>query len=686
MKKKITKKQAQSRITQLIKEINYHNYLYYSLDNPVISDSEYDILFKELKDIEFQFLELILPDSPTQRIGAPPLKAFDTIIHREPMLSLDNCMTDKDLRSFVMRVKKALNINSPDECSFIVEPKMDGLAVELNYQNGKFINGSTRGDGVTGEDITMNIRTIYAIPLLIPIENIKSIPELPLPMDIDVRGEVYMPLRAFHRINRQRAKDGLDPFANPRNAAAGSLRQLDPQITARRGLNFVCYGIANPKSLGLETQWDVMQLLNRWGLPVNPLSVICKSVDEIIEYYKKISSMRNELDYEIDGIVVKINSLEDQSILGATSRAPRWALAYKFPPARVFTKINKIVIQVGRTGILTPIAELEPVEVGGVVVKRATLHNYDEVMRKDIREGDTVMVQRAGDVIPAIVEPVLEKRPVGTMAFEMPDSCPVCGSGVAREAGEAAYRCSNPACPAQLRESLKHFVSRKAMNIDGMGEAIIDQLIEKNIIKDPSDLYCLDPEKLLNLERMGEKSVENLMNSIEKSRHVNAHSFLFALGIRHLGEKGARLLIEKFYDFNKIRAASFDTLMKIDGIGSEIAGSVVDFFLALENIRMVDSLLSSGINLLYPYNAAKDKRPLSGKKVVLTGTLTNMARQDAKGIILNLGGEIMNSVSKNTDIVIYGQNPGSKLKKARDLGIRLMDEDEFFDMAGAENL
>ncbi len=682
MNKEITVKQARNRATQLIKEINHHNYFYYSLDNPVISDNEYDILFKELKDIESQFLELISPDSPTQRIGAAPLKAFGTIIHKEPMLSLDNCMTDEDLRSFVVRVKKALN--GLDICSFIVEPKMDGLAVELNYQNGAFINGSTRGDGVTGEDITMNLRTIYAIPLLIPVENVKSMPGPP--MTLDVRGEVYIPIRTFEKINKQRVKDGFDAFANPRNTAAGSLRQLDPEITARRGLNFVCYGIANSKSLGLETQWDVMQLLKTWGLPVNPLSAICKDIDEIIEYYNEISSIRNELDYEIDGIVIKLNSLEAQSISGTTSRAPRWALAYKFPPARVFTKINKIVVQVGRTGILTPIAEMEPVEVGGVIVKRATLHNYDEVMRKDIRQGDTVIVQRAGDVIPAIVGPVLEKRPVNTIIFKMPGSCPVCGAGIVREAGEAAHRCNNPACPAQLKESLKHFVSRKAMNIDGIGEAVIDQLIEKNIIKDPSDLYHLDSEKLLGLERMGEKSVENLMNAIEKSRHVNAHSFLFALGIRHLGEKGARLLIEKFYDFNKIRTASFDTLMKIDGIGPEIAGSVVDFFSARDNIRMVDTFLSSGINLLYPYSAVKNKNSLSGMKVVLTGTLTNMARQDAKEIILNLGGEIMNSVSKNTDIVIYGQNSGSKLKKARDLGIRLMDENEFFDMAGAENL
>jgi len=682
MNKKISIEQARNRARQLIKEINHHNYLYYSLDSPVVSDFEYDSLFRELKDIESQFPELILPDSPTQRIGATPLEAFDTVIHKEPMLSLDNCMTNEELNSFIMRIKKALN--GRKACSFIVEPKMDGLAVELNYQKGVFINGSTRGDGRIGEDITMNLRTIYSIPLLIPVENFDSMNEPPL--NIDVRGEVYMPIKTFNKINRQRIKDGVDVFANPRNAAAGSLRQLDPKITARRGLNFVCYGIADSKTLGFETQWDIMQLLNTWGFPVNPLSVVCKDIDEIIEYYNKISSMRNDLDYEIDGIVIKVNSIEVQSILGETSRAPRWALAYKFPPAEAFTRINKIVVQVGRTGVLTPIAELDPVEVGGVVVKRATLHNYDEVMRKDIRQGDTVIVKRAGDVIPAIVRPVLEKRPVNTMVFKMPESCPACGARVVSKEGGAAHRCNNPVCPAQTREALKHFVSRKAMNIDGIGEAIIDQLIEKNIIKDPADLYHLDPEKLLNMERMGEKSLGNLINAIDKSRHVNAHSFLFALGIRHLGEKGARLLIEKFNDFNNIKTASFDTLIKIDGIGPEIAGSVVDFFSDEDNIRMVDSLLSSGIKLLYPYGSTKDKIPLSGMKIVLTGTLTDMARQDAKKIILNLGGEIMSSVSKNTDIVIYGQNPGSKLKKARDLGIRLMDEDEFLDITEVKKL
>ncbi|MBW2093689.1 MAG: NAD-dependent DNA ligase LigA [Deltaproteobacteria bacterium] len=663
----------QHEIEELRELIRYHNRRYYVLDDPEISDAEYDRLFQRLVALEKEYPELVTPDSPTQRVGGEPQTAFRQVKHRLPMLSLENAFNDEDIKDFDSRVRRFLGEEGPFQ--YTVEPKIDGLAVELVYEKGRFVVASTRGDGYTGEDVTANAKTILTIPL-----KLKSMSgEHPVPDLLEVRGEIYMEREAFRALNRERVARDLPPFANPRNAAAGSIRQLDPRITARRPLNMFCYGVGEFSTLTFETQYDLMLALQDWGLRVNrPHIRVCDTVEEVVAYCHRLEETRDQFAFEIDGAVIKVNRLDLQARLGEKSRSPRWATAFKFKAVQETTRIENIEVQVGRTGALTPVAHLEPVEVGGVVVRRATLHNQDEITRKDIREGDTVVVQRAGDVIPEVVKVIVSRRTGNEKPYRMPDVCPVCGANVQRKEGEAVSRCPNPACPAQVRASLRHFVSKGAMDIDGLGDKILGQLLERGMIHDEADIYGLTMDDLLKLDKIEQKAATNLMQAIRKSKQTTLARFIYALGIRHVGEHVAQLLADQFLTLERFRKASREELLSVKGIGEEIAESILSYFEDPANQELIERLLAAGITLETVVPSGPS--PIEGKTFVLTGSLETLKRAEAKELIVRKGGNVSSTVSRNTDYVVVGASPGSKLEKARNLGVATIDEGELLEL------
>ena len=664
--------EAQKRIEALREQLNYHSYRYYVLDDPELTDADYDRMFRELQELEEQFPDLITPDSPTQRVGGEPLAAFEPVRHATPMLSLDNAFDDQELRDFDARLHRLLEIEEPFE--YTVEPKMDGVAVELVYINGLFEVGSTRGDGVTGENITANLKTIKSIPLRLRDE------EISLPARLDVRGEVYYPTEAFKKLNREREEAGEPTFVNPRNSASGSLRQLDPAITATRPLDIFVYGLGLIEGYELTSQWQALLAFKKWGLRVNPLITLCTGIEAAIEHYHNFARMRESLPYEIDGVVIKLNEFRLQEKAGVRSRSPRWAIARKFPAHQETTRVVDIIAQVGRTGAITPVAILEPVMVGGVEVRRATLHNQDEIDRKDIRVGDTVIIQRAGDVIPEIIKVVTSKRGTNTQKYTLPKTCPACGSQLVRLEGEAVLRCENITCPAQIKESIKHFASKGAMDIDGLGDKLVEQLLAKGLISSHADLYFLQRDQLIGLDRMAEKSADNLLRAIDSSRRVPLDRFLYALGIRHVGEHIAKVLAQHYGELKKIMRAQEDELMAINEIGPQVASSIVTFFREPRNQKLIERLFEGGVRIEKQQGAAEADQRFAGKTFVFTGALEKFTRKEAEKLVEERGGRAASSVSKKTDYLVAGPGAGSKLEKARSLGVAVITEDDFLEM------
>jgi DNA ligase (NAD+) len=661
---------AKERVRRLRREIEHHNRLYYILDRPEISDAEYDALFREMLDLEAKYPELVSPDSPTQRVGGLPLEKFVQVTHRSPMLSLENAFSEEEMRDFDGRVKRFLGLPAGMEIDYFCEPKIDGLAVELVYENGEFSVGSTRGDGFTGEDVTQNLKTVKSIPLRLAFSH--------PPQPLELRGEVYLPLSAFQRLNTEREEEGEPPFANPRNAAAGSIRQLDPRITARRPLSIFCYATGEVDGHDFHSQGEFLATLKQWGLPVNPLIRKCSGINEVCDYYREMRERRESLPYEIDGVVVKVDSFALQRELGEKTRSPRWAIAWKFRPRQAETVITDIVPQVGRTGVITPTAHLRPVEVSGVTVSRATLHNWEEMERKDIRIGDTVVVERAGDVIPAVVKVLTEKRTGLEKPLPIPARCPECGSEVVKIPGEVAVRCMGLSCPAQIRESIIHFASRSAMDIEGLGEKYIEQLLKLDLVKNIADLFYLAKDDFMQFERMGDKLAENLLNAIAKSRQRELARFIYALGIRHVGEHTARLLAGAFGNIRNLEKASEAELLSIREIGPQVCQSILTFFHNQENIQVIERMFAAGV-----MPTAEEKRvggKYTGKTFVFTGALSHFTRDEAKRLVENGGGHAAGSVSKKTDFVVAGADAGSKLEKARELGVRVISEEEFLEM------
>ena len=658
------------QIAKLRKTINDHNYRYYVLNNPIISDGEYDVLFRKLESLEKNNPEHINPNSPTQRVGSAPIAAFKTVKHNIPMLSLENAMGSIELIAFNKRLTKILDIKSIE---YVAEPKLDGLGVELVYSNGSFVYGSTRGDGVIGEDITHNLKTIPSVPLKLRNK------ELSIPSTLEVRGEVFIPKKAFSILNKQQKINGKSPFANPRNAAAGSLRQLDPQITSQRPLSIIFYEAGLIEGKKFDDHLSFLNALRTWGFPTNPLVENVINSSGMINYHKKLEQKRNSLPYEIDGTVFKINNYELRKKIGTRSRSPRWAIAGKFKAQQITTTINNIEIQVGRTGALTPVAKLEPVFVGGVTVSNASLHNQDEIKRKDIRIGDTVLIERAGDVIPKIVKVIKEKRPKNSSPFFIPEFCPVCQEKTYKPENESIFRCGNISCSEQIKGRIEHFASKGAMNIDGLGGKIINQLVEKGILDSISSIFLLKKKDIIGLEKFGEKSAENLINAIEQSKTTTFSKFIYGLGIRSVGEHIAKLFeIEFACDINDFINTNIDRMEHINGVGPIVAKEVIAFWANKENKTIINQCLNSGVSIK-KHNIINNDF-FSGKIFVLTGSLQQINRKEAQEKIYTLGGKTTSSVSKNTDYIIAGSKAGSKLKKATELNIAILNETQFLEL------
>ncbi len=653
---------AKKQIQQLRSEIRYHEKKYYIDNDPQISDYEFDIKIRELKKLESEFPEFITPDSPTQRVGEQPIEGFVTVEHSSPMLSLDNCYSVEELQEFEQRVKKTI----PDEkIDYVAELKIDGIGISVIYEEGRLSRAITRGDGLRGDDVTANVKTIKSLPLTINKRR-----------KTEVRGEIFFPFRSFQQLNKHRSETDEPLFANPRNAAAGSIRLLDPRETADRHLDVFLYSLAIEGKEN-QDQWEILKTLYALDFKTNQISTLCRSLEDIVAFYDEWREKRDSLDYDVDGIVIKINSVKQQKNLGRTSKFPRWAISFKFPARQTTTKVNDIIIQVGRTGALTPVAVLEAVKLSGTTISRATLHNEDEIRKKDIRVGDLILIERSGDVIPKIVSVMKEQRTGNEKVFRFPDMCPVCSSAAFKPKGEAVSRCTNPSCPAKLRESLLHFSSRRAMNIEGFGEALVDQLLDMNLVTNVSDIYSLKYEDLVELDRMGSKSARNLLKEILKSKKRGLFQLIFALGIRHIGERTAIVLADHFNSMNKLMHASFEELIEIPDIGPIVAESTVFFFRQSENLDLIRRLKQAGLIFESSRKGNSEQGPLTGQSFVLTGRLTYFTRDDAKKNIEKLGGAVSSSVSRKTAYVIAGEDPGSKLEKARDLGIPVLDEGDF---------
>ncbi len=659
--------QVKRELEDLRRQIHEHDHRYYVLNQPVISDSEYDRLFRQLLELETQYPELVTADSPSQRVGAPPAEEFPALQHAVPMLSLNNCFSEQELRQWDERVRRMLGLQSVE---YLCEPKLDGLSVELTYEEGVLTTAATRGDGYRGEDVTANVRTIRQVPLRLDGPD--------LPRVLDVRGEVYMDKAAFRALNNRRDEQGQSLFANPRNAAAGSLRQLDPSVTANRPLKLFCYAVGRAPNLKVRSQLELLQYLQELKFPVNRLHQLSADVDEALDFYNRLAQERRELTYEVDGCVVKVNDFAQRGALGEISRAPRWAIAFKFPSEEATTRVKDISVQVGRTGALTPVARLEPVTVGGVSVSRATLHNEQEIHRKDIRIGDQVVVRRAGDVIPEVVKSLPELRKGHEHPFHMPSRCPVCDGPVVRAPDEALHRCQNLSCPARLKVSIRHFASRGGADIEGLGTKLVDQLVEKGLVRRISDLFHLSHGQLSALDRMGDKSASNLVQEIEAAKGIRLDRLIFALGIRHVGQSAARALATRFGSLQALAQADYDELLTIPQFGPVAAQSVVDFFSSEENRQLIRELREAGV----------DPRPvddgsagaLEQTTFVFTGTLEGMARREATERVQQLGGRVVSSVSPSVDYLVVGNSPGSKLDEARRLGITMLDERGFFQL------
>jgi DNA ligase (NAD+) len=673
----VNRDEAVKRIEYLGNKLREYNKAYYIFDDPDVSDAEYDRLMRELFELETQFPDLAAPDSPTKTVGAPPSQKFAEIHHSFPMLSLDNALSLNDLQEFDRRVKR--KVKSDQNIEYVVEPKLDGLAVELVYKNGSFLQGSTRGDGFIGEDITENLQTINSLPSELNGLNIEC------PSHLEVRGEVFISLEEFEKINDIRMSRGEKLFANPRNAAAGSLRQLNPAVTKERNLSLFCYGISDSVLTEFQTHEHVLQTLEKWGLPVNSLRKVCQNYRELEEQFVFMESNRKKLPYEIDGMVVKVNNLNLWPMLGHTTRSPRYAIACKFSPVQETTRLMEIIIQVGRMGTLTPVAILEPVLIGGVNVSKATLHNEDEIRKKDIRIGDTVVVQRAGDVIPEIVMPVTAERKGDEKPFKMPSECPVCGTGIIKSEDKVASRCPNPDCEAQIEERIKHFASRSAMDIEGLGTALISQLVKAGLVKDIADIYSLSVNKLAKLNRMGKKSAEKLIENIHKSKKVTLEKFIISLGIPLVGSHVAGVLAKELKSLDAFRKASKDVLVTIRGIGPEAAEAICRFVGNEKTAGLIDRLLKAGVNPCYSNEQTQSNEgSFQSETLLFTGKLEMLTRNDAQQLAIQKGAKIASNYNSDVTILVCGENPGSKLSKARKHGIRIMLEDEFLQSVGLD--
>ena len=660
---------ARLRAEDLRAQIRYHDHRYYGLDSPEISDAEYDELMRELKEIEARFPQLIIPDSPTQRVAGQPVETFGVVQHRLPLLSLANAFNDAELRAWHRRAATLLDVEG---FPMVCEPKIDGLAVALVYEDGRFVQGATRGDGYRGESISENLKTIRSIPMRLLAKD--------APPRFEVRGEVYMPKSAFERLNQELAERGDKLFMNPRNAAAGSVRQKNPQITARRPLDIWVYQLGWADGPNPSSHWETLRWLGEIGFRINPLIARYESLERVEQHYRQWADRRHELEYEIDGMVVKVDPLEFHERLGVVGREPRWAIAYKFPPIQATTTLHRIDINIGRTGSLNPFAVLEPVRVGGVIVKQATLHNEEDIRRKDIRVGDTVIVQRAGDVIPQVVGPVVSKRTGREQVFVMPERCPTCDTPVVRPENEVTRYCPNPACPAQAFRWLTHFVSRGAMDIDGLGDSWCYILLRDGLVRDPGDIYSLTKEQLVALERMGEKSADNLLRSIEASKHRSLRRLVFALGVRHVGGEIAGVLADRFGSIDALARAEQEDLDDIPTVGPRIAESVYQWFRDEANLRVLDKLRQAGVRIAEEAPPAPPTGPLAGLSFVVTGTLASMPRSQAEELIRGLGGATSDSVTRKTDYLVTGEAPGSKLQKAEQYGTKLLTEQELLDL------
>lgn len=670
-----------NRLAELRKEINYHSYRYHTLDDPIISDVEYDRLMQELRNLEADHPELVTPDSPTQRVGAKPLDNFEKVTHPIPMTSLGNAFNDDDMHAWLNRIKRLLPQGvTADDLEFVVEPKIDGLAVALTYEAGVLAQGATRGNGEVGENVTANVRTVNSIPLRIPVK-----PDGPAaPARIEVRGEIYFPIAAFNKFNQEQLEKGEKIYANPRNLAAGSLRQLDSKITAQRPLDFFAYAIGYVEGAQVDTQKAALDYLQALGFPINPDILHTGNFQEALNFIHAWMEKRDQLPYDADGVVVKINSFALQQQLGVVGNAPRWAIAYKFPAREATTKVLQIKGNVGRTGQITPYAVLEPVDIGGVTVRQASLHNYDDLAKKDIRQGDTVIVKRAGDVIPQVVKPILELRPPNSTPPQPPQQCPVCGEPTTRLGDDVALFCINSACPAQLVRQIEYFVSRGAMDIEGFGIKIGEQLAQAGLLKDIADIYFLEREQLLSLEGFAEKKVDNLMKAIEASKHRSFERFLTALGIRYVGSTVAGLITGAFPSIDQLRQATQEDLETIEGVGPRIAQSIVEWFSRPANQKLIQKFGRAGVNMAAKRRPAAETAPqtLKGLTFVITGTLPTWSRDEAKAFIEQRGGKVIGSVSKKTGYLVLGENPGSKLVKAQELGIPTLSEADLKKLAG----